>query len=201
MPVYEQSGADKSAMTKLIWGMVLFFGAHLISLSPLRAAIVSKMNENAYKGVYSLIALAGLGLMIWGFILARAGPDAARIVYDPIVGSSHGTMLLVLVALVLLAAAHGKSHIKLWVKHPMSLGVGLWAIGHLLVNGNLSEVLLFGGFLALSVLDIIVSTARGKVPSYEPRLKSDIIAVVVGLVLYGVFISLHQTLFSVSPIY
>ncbi len=201
MPVYEQSGADKSAMTKLIWGMVLFFGAHLISLSPLRAAIVSKMNENAYKGVYSLIALAGLGLMIWGFILARAGPDAARIVYDPIVGSSHGTMLLVLVALVLLAAAHGKSHIKLWVKHPMSLGVGLWAIGHLLVNGNLSEVLLFGGFLALSVLDFIVSTARGKVPSYEPRLKSDIIAVVVGLVLYGVFISLHQTLFSVSPIY
>ena len=201
MPVHEQTGANESAMTKLIWGMVLFFGAHLVSLSPLRAAIVSKMNENAYKGVYSLIALAGLGLMIWGFILARAGPDAARIVYDPIVGSSHGTMLLVLVALVLLAAAHGKSHIKLWVKHPMSLGVGLWATGHLLVNGNLSEVLLFGGFLALGVLDFIVSTARGKVPSYEPRLKSDIIAVVVGLVLYGVFISLHQTLFSVSPIY
>ncbi len=201
MPVHEQTGANESAMTKLIWGMVLFFGAHLVSLSPLRAAIVSKMSENAYKGVYSLIALAGLGLMIWGFILARAGPDAARIVYDPIVGSSHGTMLLVLVALVLLAAAHGKSHIKLWVKHPMSLGVGLWATGHLLVNGNLSEVLLFGGFLALSVLDIIVSSARGKVPSYQPRLKSDIIAVVVGLVLYGVFISLHQTLFSVSPIY
>ena len=62
-------------------------------------------------------------------------------------------------------------------------------------------ILLFGGFLTLSVLDIIVNTARGKVPSYEPRLKSDIIAVVVGLVLYGVFISLHQTLFSVSPIY
>lgn len=188
-------------MTKLIWGMVLFFGVHFISLTPLRAVILSKLNENAYKGIYSLISLAGLGLMIWGFILARAGPDAARIVYDPIVGSSHGTMLLVLVALILLAAAHGKSHIRLWVKHPMSAGVGLWAAGHLLVNGNLSEVLLFGGFLVLSVLDIIVNTARGKVPSYEPKLRSDIIAVVAGVVVYGVFISLHQTLFSVSPIY
>lgn len=188
-------------MTKLIWGMVLFFGVHLLSLTPLRAAITSRLSENAYKGIYSLISLAGLGLMIWGFILARGGPDAARIVYDPIVGSSMVTMLLVLVALVLLAAAHGKSHIRLLVKHPMSLGVGLWAAGHLLVNGNLSEVLLFGGFLTLSVLDIIVNTARGNVPSYEPKVKHDIIAVVAGVVLFGVVISLHQTLFSVSPIY
>ncbi|WP_337660651.1 NnrU family protein [Anderseniella sp. Alg231-50] len=188
-------------MTKLIWGMVLFFGVHLMSLTPLRAAITSKLSENAYKGIYSLISLAGLGLMIWGFILARAGPDAARIVYDPIVGSSLGTTVLVLAALVLLASAHGKSHIRLWVKHPMSLGVALWATGHLLVNGNLSEVLLFGGFLTLGVLDIIVNTARGKVPSYEPKLKHDIIAVVAGVVIFGVVFSLHQTLFSVSPVY
>lgn len=188
-------------MTKLIWGMVLFFGAHFVSLTPLRAAIVSKLSENAYKGIYSLISLAGLGLMIWGFTLARGGPDAARIVYDPIVGSSMVTMLLVLVALILLAAAHGKSHIRLWVKHPMSLGVGLWAAGHLLVNGNLSEVLLFGGFLVLSVLDIIVNTARGNVPSYEPRVKGDVIAVVAGVVIFTVVLSLHQTLFSVSPFY
>ena len=75
-------------MTKLIWGMVLFFGVHLLSLTPLRAAITSRMSENAYKGIYSLISLTGLGLMIWGFILARGGPDAARIVYDPIVGTA-----------------------------------------------------------------------------------------------------------------
>ena len=172
-----------------------------MSLTPLRAAVISKMSENAYKGIYSLISLAGLGLMIWGFILARAGPDAARIVYDPIMDGSHSTMLLVFIGLVLLAASHTKGHIRLLVKHPMSFGVGLWAAGHLLVNGNLSEVLLFGGFLALSVLDIIVSTARGKVPSYEPKLRHDIIAVVAGVVIYVVFISLHQTLFSVSPVY
>ena len=188
-------------MTILIWGMVLFFGAHLMSLTPLRAAVTAKLSENLYKGIYSLISLAGLGLMIWGFIMARAGPDAARIVYDPVMDGSHGTMLLVFVGLILLAASHTKGHIRLFVKHPMSLGVGLWADGHLLSNGNLSEVLLFGGFLALSVLDIIVSTARGKVPSYEPKLKHDIIAIVAGVVIYALFISLHQTLFSVSPIY
>lgn len=188
-------------MTILIWGMVLFFGVHLMALTPLRAVVVSRLSENAYKGLFSLVSLAGLGLMIWGFILARAGPDAARIVYDPVMDGSHGTMLLVFVGLILLAASHTKGHIRLLVKHPMSLGVGLWAAGHLLANGNLSEVLLFGGFLALSVLDIIVSTARGKVPSYEPKFKYDIIAVVVGVVAYVVIISLHQTLFSVSPIY
>jgi len=188
-------------MTKLIWGMVLFFGVHLMSLTPLRAAVTSRMSENVYKGIYSLISLAGLGLMIWGFILARAGPDAARIVYDPIMDGSHGTMVLVFVGLILLAASNTKGHIRLIVKHPMSLGIGLWAAGHLLANGNLSEVLLFGGFLALSVLDIIVSTIMGKVPSYDPKFKHDIIAVVAGVVIYVVVISLHQTLFSVSPIY
>ena len=188
-------------MTKLIWGMVLFFGVHLMSLTPLRSVVATKIGENAYKGVFSLLSFAGLGLIIWGFILARGGPDAARIVYNPVMDGSHGTMLLVFVGLILLAASHGKGHIRLFVKHPMSLGVAFWATGHLLVNGNLSEVLLFGGFLVLSVLDIIVNTARGKVPSYEPRLRSDVIAVVVGVVLYAVFISLHQTLFSVSPFY
>ncbi len=188
-------------MTKLIWGMVLFFGVHLMSLTPLRAAITSRLSENAYKGIFSLISLAGLGLMIWGFILARAGPDAARIVYDPVRDGSHATMVLVFLGIILLAASHTKGHIRLFVKHPMSLGVILWAAGHLLVNGNLSEVLLFGGFLVLGVLDIIVNTIRGKVPSYVPEFKHDIIAVVAGVVIYAVIISLHQTLFSVSPIY
>ena len=188
-------------MTKLIWGMVLFYGVHLLSLTPLRSTLVSKLGANPYKGIYALISIAGLGLMIWGFILARGGPDAARIVWDPVVGGSNVTMPLVFVALILLAASHMKGHIKLWAKHPMSWGIALWATGHLVTNGNLSEVLLFGGFLALSILDIVVSTARGKLPSHQPQLKHDIIAVVAGAVLFTVIISLHQTLFSVSPFY
>lgn len=188
-------------MTTLILGMVLFFGAHFLSLTPARAPLHARFGEKAYKGVYSLLSLAGLGLMIWGFTLARSGPDAARIVYDPLMGSSHGTMLLVLLAMILLASAHMKGYIRKIVKQPMSAGVALWAAGHLLVNGNLSEVLLFGGFLVLSVLDIIVSTARGKVPTHIPQVKYDIMAVVGGVVVYGVFLMAHQWLFGVSPVY
>ena len=188
-------------MTTLIWGMVLFFGVHLLSLTPARAPLHAKFGENAYKGIYSLISLVGLGLMIWGFVLARSGPDAARIVYDPLMGSSHGTMLLVLLAMILLAAAHMKGHIRKIVKHPMSVGIALWATGHLMVNGNLSEVLLFGGFLVLSVLDIIVSTARGKLPAHTPQVKYDIMAVVGGAAVYAVFLFSHQWLFGVSPMY
>ena len=76
-------------MTVLIWGMVLFFGAHLLSLTPARAPLYARLGEKAYKGIYSVVSLVGLGLMIWGFGLARSGPDAARIVYDPVMGSSH----------------------------------------------------------------------------------------------------------------
>jgi uncharacterized membrane protein len=188
-------------MTKLIWGMVLFFGVHLVSFTPVRTMLVNRLGANAYKGIYSLISLVGFGLMIWGFVLARGGPDAARIVWDPVVGGSKITMPLVFVALVLLAASHMKGHIKLWVKHPMSWGIALWATGHLVTNGNLSEVLLFVGFLALSIVDIVVSTVRGKLPSHQPILKHDIIAVGAGAVLFAVVISLHQTLFSVSPLY
>jgi uncharacterized membrane protein len=139
-------------MTVLIWGMVLFFGAHFLSLTPARAPLHARLGEKTYKGVYSIVSLVGLGLMIWGFGLARSGPDAARIVYDPVMGSSHGTMLLVLLAMVLLASAHMKGYIRKIVKHPMSVGVALWSAGHLMVNGNFSEVLLFGGFFVLSCL-------------------------------------------------
>lgn len=188
-------------MTVLIWGMILFFGAHLFSLTPLRAPVYARLGEKAYKGIYSVISLVGLGVMIWGFTLARSGPDAARIVYDPVMGSSHVTMLLVLVAMVLLASAHMKGYIRKLVKHPMSAGVALWAAGHLLVNGNLSEVLMFGGFLVLSLLDIIVSTARGKTPTHTPQVKFDLMAVGGGVIIYVVFLLSHQRLFGVSPVY
>lgn len=188
-------------MTVLIWGMVLFFGAHLLSLTPARAPLYARLGEKAYKGIYSVVSLVGLGLMIWGFGLARSGPDAARIVYDPVMGSSHGMMLLVLLAMILLASAHMKGHIRKIVKHPMSVGVALWSAGHLLVNGNLSEVLLFGGFFVLSVLDVIVSTVRGKAPTHTPQIKFDIMAVVGGVAIYAVFLMAHQWLFGVSPVY
>lgn len=186
-------------MTILIWGMVLFFGVHLLSLTPFRAGIVNSLGANPYKGIYSLVSLAGLGLMIWGFVRAQSGPDAFPF-YELWPEGKPATLILVLVAMILLAAANMKGHIRKIVKHPMSIGVGLWAIGHLLVNDKLSELLLFGGFLALSVLDITVSTLRGKVPTYTPQVKYDVIAVVAGLVVFALILAFHQRLFGVSPL-
>ncbi len=185
-------------MTILIWGMVLFFGIHLFSMTPLREGVVVRLGLNPYKGLYSLVSIVGLGLMIWGFSRAQSGPDAFPF-YELWPEGRHVMMLMVLVALILLAASHMKGHIKKIVRHPMSAGIALWASAHLLVNDKLSELLFFGGFLGLAVLDIIVSSMRGKGPKHEPQVKHDIIAVLAGAALFAVILMLHQRLFGVSP--
>lgn len=185
-------------MTTLITGMVLFFGIHLLASTPVRATLARALGAKPYKGVFSLISIVGLGLMIWGFGLSRYGPDAARIVFNPPVWGPLVTPFLVFAGLVILGAGHGKSHIRKIVRQPMSVGVALWAFGHLFSNGNLNEVLLFGGFLVYAIYDIVISTAKGKVADFEPTFKSDIKAVVIGAVVFAVIMHFHFNLFGVS---
>jgi uncharacterized membrane protein len=177
-------------MTALIIGIILFGGSHLFSmlLPGLRDGLKSSWGEGGFKAAYGIIGLVGLGLMIYGFHSEWAAALAAAPAYEPPAWGRHVTMLLVLLGLILLGAAHGKGYLKLWVKNPMSLGVSLWAVGHLLANGRVIDILMFGTFLVIGVLDIILSTARGKAPSHEPRLRSDIVAVIVGLVFYAVLL-------------
>ena len=103
-------------------------------------------------------------------------------------GMKHLTMLLVLLAFILIGASHGKGYLKKWLHNPMSIGIVLWSGGHLLVNGQRSDVWLFGTFLVVGLADIVMSEIRGKRPDYIPRIRSDVVAVVVGLVLYVVFL-------------
>lgn len=177
-------------MTFLYIGIVLFGGIHLASilLPSLRDNFKAAMGENAWKGLYSVISLAGLGLMIAGFLKSRAGPLAADLVYYPPDWARHVTMLLVLLAFILISASHGKGYLKKWLHNPMSIGFGLWSAGHLLANGKRTDVYLFGTFLVIALADIVVSELRGKRPVHEPRLKSDIVAVVAGIVLYLIFL-------------
>jgi uncharacterized membrane protein len=180
-------------------GLALFAAPHLFSLlmPQARSGLRARMGEGQFKGLYSLVSLAGLALMIWGYGIARADP-ASGLAYETWAAGRHVTMLLVLVAFILIAASHGKGHIKRWVRQPMSIAIALWAIGHLLVNGAVPDVWLFGGFLVISMLDIILSEARGKAPRHEPKIRSDIIAIVAGVVLYGVFVVwLHPWLIGV----
>jgi uncharacterized membrane protein len=177
-------------MGYLYAGMVLFLVPHLFSiLMPgLRDSLKARFGEKAWKGSYALISLVGLGLMIRGFLLSRSGPLAADWLYVPAEWARHVTMLLVLLAFIALSASHGKGYLRLWLRNPMSIGFALWAGGHLLANGKRADVYMFGTFLLIAILDIIFSTVRGKVPQYQPQVRSDIIAVIAGVLLYAVFL-------------
>lgn len=187
-------------MKLLILGSLLFAAPHLFSsLAPAaRDGFKARMGERGWRGGYAAVTLIGLVLMVWGFIRAHRGEEAADWLYLPPAWTAHVTMLLVLLGFIALAAAHGKSRIRLWLKNPMSVGVSLWAVGHLLANGRKIDVLLFGTFLLIALVDIAVSTARGKHPDYVPNTRSDVIAVVAGIVLYAVMLFfIHPYVFGI----
>jgi uncharacterized membrane protein len=177
-------------MTYLYLGILLFGGSHLFSIlfPALRDSLKRSLGEKPWKGLYALVSLAGLALIIVGFAKSRAGPLAADVLYFPADWTRHITMLFVLLAFILIGASHGKGYLKSWLHNPMSLGIALWSAGHLLANGKRTDVYMFGTFLVVALADIVMSEVRGKRPTHTPRLKSDIVAVIVGVVLYAVFL-------------
>lgn len=187
-------------MGYLIIGIGFFTGLHAFSmlLPQQRDALKVNMGEGPYKGLYSLISLAGLALMIWGFWSLTSDPLASSIVYQPAPWTRHVTMLLVLLGFISLSGFHGKGYMKQWLRNPFSVGIVLWSVGHLLSNGMLHDVLLFGTFLVLAALDIILSTVRGKRPGHDPQISSDMKAVAAGVALYAIFLlGVHPYVFNV----
>ncbi len=178
-------------MTVFILGLIVFFGVHLIPMTPLKPALHKAIGVNPYKGLFSLISLIGLGVTIWGFSMLRSGPGAFP-VYWPGEWTRPVTSVLVFVGFVCLAAFHGKGYLKLWFRHPMSVGIALWSLGHLLSDGRKAAVILFACFLAYALLDIVVGLAKRKVPTHEPQVRSDVIAVVAGAIVFVFFGWLHQ---------
>lgn len=196
----EAISSEGARMWILILGLVLFFGVHSVRMvaAGYRDAQLAA-NEKRWKGLYSLVSLAGVLLIILGWVLGGADNSA---VYTPPEWGRHVTMLLVWVAFILLASANMPAgRIKQWVKHPMLLGVGLWALGHLLANGDLFGLLTFGAFLVYAVVNRIAVISRGDPAPVVVRPRSDIVAIGAGTVLYLVFVfALHQWLFGVSPL-
>jgi len=183
-------------------GLLLFLGIHAVSIAAprWRDGQVTRLGEGPWKGLYSGIAAVGLGLLIWGFGVARQAPV---VLYTPPPALKHLALLVMLPVFPLLLAAYLPGRIKTWSKHPMLLATKLWATAHLLANGTLLDVLLFGGFLAWAVADRISIKRRPArpVPGAPPRPFNDAIAVVAGLALYAAFVlGLHRWLFGVSPL-
>jgi len=177
-------------MTLLFIGIVIFIGSHLLAmlLTGPRDRLLARLGEGPYKGLFSLVSAIGLGLMIYGFYTTRGALEPDDYLYAPAPWTRHAAMGLVLLAFIFIGASHGKGYLKLWLKHPMSIGIGLWAVAHLFANGERPDVIFFASFLALAVLDIILSSLRGKFPHHEPQVKSDVRAVIIGVILYLIFL-------------
>ena len=190
-------------MSILILGLVLFIGIHAFTtLRGPRAAMIGRLGEGPYKGLYSVVAGIGLVLIIWGFSRYRA--DGYIQVWDPPFAVFHPIALVLLwFAMVALAAAYAPpSRIKALLRHPMLVAVKVWALSHLLVNGDLGSMLLFGGLLAWAIYDRIAVKRRGDggAPPVASFGRNDLIVVLIGTVAYVALMGLHDTLIGVAAV-
>jgi uncharacterized membrane protein len=186
-------------MTLLILGLILFLGVHGFTiLRGPRAALIKRFGEGGYKGLYTLVSLIGFGLMIWGFGSYRAAGYIP--VWNPPTWMRHLSALLLLPVLPLIFSAYAKGFVKARLKHPMILGVKLWALAHLLANGDLGSILLFGGFLVWAVLGFMSMRRRPEAPpEFVPNPGQDAAAILAGVIGWlALSFGLHRWLIGVG---
>lgn len=186
-------------MLMLIAGLILFFGPHSISIvAPRwRNRVLMHLRAGSWKGVYSLVSAVGLTLMVLGFARARGAPV---VLYVAPAWLHYLSWLMMLPVFPLLLAAYLPGRIRTAARHPLLAAVKLWATAHLLVNGTLADVLLFGSFLAWAIVDRISLKRRvpALVPGAPPSRYNDLIALLLGLALYALFIwRLHALIIGV----
>lgn len=190
-------------MVYLVLGLILFLGSHSVRIfaEDWRTDRVKAMGLNPYKGLYSLVAIAGFVLLIYGYGQARMHPV---VLYAPPTWTRHLAGLLNLAAFVLLAAAYVPGNrIKAAVGHPMVLGVKVWAFAHLIANGTLADVVLFGSFLLWAVLDFRAARRRDRVdvtrmpPGSATRDAATVVAGVAAWALFAFW--LHAAWIGVRP--
>jgi uncharacterized membrane protein len=178
-------------MTILIIGLIVFLGVHLLTTRrATRAALILRFGEGGYKLAYSLVSAVGLVLIVVGFGAAR---EAGRpVVWDPPEAFRHLALLINLPIFILFAAAYLPGRIKSATKHPMLLAVKIWAFAHLLANGDLASILLFGSFLAWAVIARIAVKRREAVEGVPDRsgpARNDVLAIAIGLVVYALMVT------------
>ena len=189
-------------MLLLILGIVLFLGTHTIAtLRETRAKLIEKFGAGPYKIAYSAASLVGFVLILKGFGIYRA--DAWIQVWNPPFWMAHITKLLMWFAFIALAAMNpAPGRIRGWLRHPMLVGIKIWALAHLLANGDLGGMLVFGSFLAWAVYDRISVKRRGDLgaPRLDHFTRADAMALGIGTLAYGTMMMLHGYLIGVSVV-
>ena len=198
-------------MAWLILGLVLFLGAHSVRIfaDDWRSRTIEAWGEKAFKGVYAVVSLVGFYALIVGYSEARMQPF---VIWQPPTATRHISVLLMLFASILLVATYiPRNHFKLRMGHPMILSVKVWALSHLLANGNLADLVLFGTFLAWSVLIFRVSRARDRANAAaqsmeelaqapQAKLTATLAAFVLGALLWAsITFHLHALVVGISP--
>ena len=190
-------------MLVLLIGLILFLGAHSVRIfaDDWRTRQLERLGEGPWKGLYALVSLAGFGLIVWGYGLARVEPV---VLWAPPLWLRHLASLLTVPAFVLLTAAYVPGNrIKAALGHPMVIGVKTWALAHLLANGTMVGALLFGSFLVWAVLSFRAARRRDRSDGtrYPPgALARDGITLLIGLGAWLLFaFYLHQSWIGVYP--
>jgi uncharacterized membrane protein len=192
-------------MLLLVLGLIIFFAIHLVPASPgLRNGLVERFGANAYKGAFSVISLVGLAVIVYGYHKLQINPGKNVDVWDPPSWTRHVAFLLMIPAMIMLVASQIPSRIRTAMKHPMLVAIKIWALAHLLVNGDLGSIILFGSFLAYAVFDRISVKRRGATGPLGAKTGgplNDIIVVGLGLALYVVFMFwAHEALIGVPVV-
>jgi uncharacterized membrane protein len=191
-------------MAWLILGLVVFLGVHSVRIvaDGWRARTINRVGEGPWKGAYTLLSLLGFALIVWGFGQARQTPV---VVWQPPTGMRHASALLTLIAFVFLAAAYvPRNAIKAKLHHPMVLGVKVWALAHLLANGRLAGMVLFGAFLVWAVLLFRSSRQRDRANPPQPvqaTAAATVLTVLLGGAAWAAFAFWgHLKLIGISPL-
>lgn len=180
-------------MLLLGFGVFLTAALHLVAAVPsLKAAIKARLGEKAYGPVFGIGSIIGIAIIVLGW---RSSDFVA--VYDPPSWGRHANYLLTLIAFICLGIFLCRGSLRQKLRFPMAFAAIFWATGHLLANGDMASIILFGGFLAYAVLHIIVGTINGVRPSPVVRQGHDLLSFFVGIALYGVMIQAHQALIGV----
>ena len=207
-------------MTQLILGLILFLGAHSVRIwaDGWRNQTIEAYGEKAFKGVYALVSILGFYLLVVGYGEARLQTVA---LWNPPIFTKHISMLLMLLSSILLVATYiPRNHFKMRLGHPMVLSVKVWALSHLLANGNLADLVLFGSFLIWAVLNFRSARARDRAlllnlnvteeaagesiaeseSAHQPKLLSTIMTLVGGMAIWALItFVLHAKIVGVSP--